>query len=168
MTASDSIVIALEHCEYECVCIEFRMNPIFGSGVPCSRNHNGCRKCSHDTRLFKMPDEIINRVLKEIEDGLSAYEKEHGHQQVRSRLLSEEIVKITQREWERGYNDGCSASVADLNLIEHNATKKALGDAQVQIHTLLGDMCSTTHHSGRWLLREVDVKISELLRGERP
>lgn len=39
------------HCDHECVCSYFMMNPIFGSGVPCTRNHEGCRECNDDTRL---------------------------------------------------------------------------------------------------------------------
>jgi hypothetical protein len=55
---------------------------------------------------------------------------------VRFRPLSEEIIKITQREWERGYNDGCTASVADLNVIEYNAAKKAREDERNTCITL--------------------------------
>ena len=60
-----------EHCGHERVCLEFAANPVFGSGVRCTRNTDGCKKCIDDTRSrgpIQRPPEIPSNLLKHLEE----------------------------------------------------------------------------------------------------
>ena len=57
-----------QHCDHEMICRLFRLDSriAYNDGTPCMKNHDGCQKCTHDSRQNKAPQE--NQILVTFKD----------------------------------------------------------------------------------------------------